>query len=44
MAVVGNNNGYVGLGFGKSKETVPAREKSFRNAKLNIIKIEPKVK
>lgn len=38
-AVVGNKNGYVGIGFGKSKETVPAREKSFRNAKLNIIKI-----
>ncbi len=38
-AVVGNRDGYVGIGFGKSKETVPAREKAFRNAKLNIIKI-----
>lgn len=38
-AVVGNRNGYVGIGFGKSKETVPAREKAFRNAKLNLIKI-----
>ena len=38
-AVVGNKNGYVGIGFGKSKETVPAREKAIRNAKLNIIKI-----
>ncbi len=38
-AVVGNRNGYVGIGFGKSKETVPAREKAFRNAKLNIMKI-----
>lgn len=38
-AIVGNNNGYVGLGKGKSKETVPAREKSFRMAKLNLIKI-----
>ena len=39
VAVAGNANGYVGIGYGKSKETVPAREKSLRNAKLNIIKI-----
>ncbi|MBU0536680.1 MAG: 30S ribosomal protein S5 [Nanoarchaeota archaeon] len=39
MAVVGNKNGVVGLGLGKAKETVPAREKAFRNAKLNMIKI-----
>ncbi len=39
MAVVGNENGYVGVGYGKSKETVPAREKAIRNAKLNIFKI-----
>ncbi len=39
MAVVGNRDGLVGLGYGKSKETVPAREKAFRNAKLNIFKI-----
>ena len=38
-AVVGNRNGYVGIGYGKAKETVPAREKAIRNAKLNIIKI-----
>jgi small subunit ribosomal protein S5 len=38
-AVVGNKNGYVGVGYGKSKETVPAREKSLRNAKLNVFKI-----
>ncbi len=38
-AVVGNNNGYIGIGFGKSKETIPAREKSTRFAKLNIVKI-----
>jgi small subunit ribosomal protein S5 len=37
--VVGNKNGYVGLGYGKARETVPAREKAIRNAKLNIIKI-----
>lgn len=39
MAVVGNKNGYVGIGYGKSKETVPAREKAIRNAKLNLFKI-----
>lgn len=39
FAVVGNENGYVGVGYGKSRETVPAREKALRHAKLNIIKI-----
>jgi small subunit ribosomal protein S5 len=39
IAVVGNEDGYVGIGYGKSKETVPAREKAIRNAKQNIIKI-----
>jgi small subunit ribosomal protein S5 len=39
VAVVGNKNGLVGVGFGKSRETVPAREKAVRQAKLNIIKI-----
>ena len=39
LAVVGNEDGYVGVGYGKSKETVPAREKAIRRAKLNIIKI-----
>ena len=39
LAVVGNMNGYVGVGYGKSKETVPSREKSVRNAKLHIIKV-----
>ena len=38
-AIVGAENGHVGIGYGKSKETVPAREKAIRNAKLNIIKI-----
>ena len=36
---MGNKNGVIGVGYGKSKETVPAREKAFRNAKLNIFKI-----
>lgn len=39
FAVVGNEDGYVGIGYGKSKETVPAREKAIRDAKLGIIKI-----
>ncbi len=39
FAVVGNEDGYIGAGYGKSKETVPAREKAIRQAKLNIIKI-----
>ena len=38
-AVVGNKDGYVGVGYGKSKETVPARDKAFRNAKLNVTRI-----
>ncbi len=40
MAVVGDKNGHVGIGYGRSKETLPAREKAVRNAKLNIIKVE----
>jgi small subunit ribosomal protein S5 len=40
FAIVGNEDGYVGIGYGKSKETVPAREKAMRNAKLNILKIK----
>ncbi|PIN77716.1 30S ribosomal protein S5 [Candidatus Woesearchaeota archaeon CG10_big_fil_rev_8_21_14_0_10_34_8] len=38
-AVIGNKDGYIGVGYGKAKETVPAREKAFRNAKLNVFKI-----
>ena len=39
MAVVGDKNSHVGVGYGRAKETLPAREKALRNAKLNIIKI-----
>lgn len=39
FAVVGDKNGHVGVGYGKSKETVPAREKAFRQAKLNMFMI-----
>lgn len=38
-AILGNKNGYVGAGIGKSKETVPSREKARRNAKLGMIRI-----
>lgn len=40
VAVVGNRKGYVGVGYGKAKETVPAREKAIRQAKINIIKVK----
>ncbi|MBL7051635.1 MAG: 30S ribosomal protein S5 [Nanoarchaeota archaeon] len=40
IAVCGNKNGYIGIGLGKAKETVPAREKATRKAKLNLIKIK----
>lgn len=39
FAIMGNRDGYVGYGYGKAKETVPSREKSFRKAKLNMMKI-----
>jgi small subunit ribosomal protein S5 len=40
LSVVGNQEGYVGAGFGRAKETLPARAKALRTAKLNIIKIK----
>ncbi|MBW2986702.1 30S ribosomal protein S5 [Candidatus Woesearchaeota archaeon] len=39
FAAVGVEDGYIGGGAGKSKDTVPAREKATRNAKLNVFKI-----
>lgn len=39
IAVIGDSNGHIGVGYGKSKETVPAREKAIRRAKLNMMKI-----
>lgn len=39
MTVVGNGNGYVGLGSAKGKEVGPAIRKAIDNAKLNIIEI-----
>ena len=39
IAIVGDKNGHIGIGYGKSRETVPAREKAIRRAKLNLFKI-----
>ena len=33
LVVIGNRNGIIGIGHGKAKETVPAREKALRQAK-----------
>ncbi len=40
MVVVGNRNGYVGVGMAGSHETFPAREKALKKAKLNLIRIK----
>jgi small subunit ribosomal protein S5 len=40
MCVVGNEDGYIGVGYGRAKETLPARSKALRIAKLNIMKIK----
>ncbi len=40
VIAIGNRNGIIGIGLGKSKETMPAREKALRNAKLGTIKIK----
>ncbi len=40
MAVVGDRNGFVGIGRGKAKETLPSKEKAIKKAKLSIIKVK----
>jgi len=40
MAVIGDDNSHVGIGMGKAKETLPAKEKAIRDAKLNIISVK----
>jgi small subunit ribosomal protein S5 len=40
MAVVGDSNGHVGVGYGRAGETLPAKEKAVRKAKLNLIKVK----
>jgi small subunit ribosomal protein S5 len=39
LAVIGDENGHVGVGMGRAKETLPARDKAIRKAKLEIIKV-----
>lgn len=39
MAVVGDENGHVGIGSGRAGETLPARDKATRKAKLNLVKV-----
>ncbi|MDH3352949.1 MAG: 30S ribosomal protein S5 [Nanoarchaeota archaeon] len=39
MAVVGDGHGHVGVGYGRAAETLPAKEKAVRKAKLNIVRI-----
>lgn len=39
MAVVGDEKGHIGIGTGKAKETLPARDKAIRKAKLNVFRI-----
>ncbi len=39
MAIVGNGDGYVGIGKGSSRQSMAARDTSVKMAKLNMIKI-----
>ncbi len=39
LVVVGNFNGYVGIGLGKARQVRQAIMKAIRNAKLNIIPV-----
>jgi len=39
LAVIGDEKGHVGIGIGRAKETLPARDKAIRQAKLGIIKV-----
>jgi len=40
LAVVGDENGHLGIGSGRATETLPARDKAIRKAKLDIIKVK----
>lgn len=39
MAIIGDERGHVGFGVGKAKETLPARDKAQRKAKINVMKV-----
>lgn len=40
MTIVGDKRGHVGVGFGRAKETVPAKQKALRSAKQNLILVK----
>lgn len=40
VVCVGDKDGHVGLGLGRAKETLPARTKAIRKAKLNIMSVK----
>jgi len=40
MAIVGDENGHLGIAVGRAKETLPARDKAIRKAKLNLFKVK----
>jgi small subunit ribosomal protein S5 len=37
--LIGNGNGFVGVGIGSDRERVPAMQKAARNAKLNLVRV-----
>jgi small subunit ribosomal protein S5 len=39
MAVIGDEDGHLGLGFARASETFPAKEKAIRKAKMNIMNV-----
>lgn len=40
LTVVGDNNGYVGLGFGKAKEVPEAIRKSIEDGRKNLLRVK----
>lgn len=39
LAICGDKNGIVGMGYGKARETIPARDKTLKKVKTNLISI-----
>ena len=40
LSVVGNRNGYVGIGYGKAKEVPAAVEKSIKSGRRRLMRVE----